>query len=1196
MNILLKITLIFWLCIFRFATPAMASCNPYLEETTPTVDFIINADTTVTHLKTGLVWDRCALGQVWDPVQSLCTGVSSLFLWSDALKQATIANAANYLGSVDWRLPNVKELQSLVENKCSFPAINVTVFPQAPDDFFWSATTDPSFPNLAWMVSFSQGLVQSLDKSNIFPPLQVRLVRGGQLMDGYDLFASATGATLTVNPNSPGIFGSPVTLTANLTGGGNYRGTIKFKQNGVELPACSAQPVSNGSASCVVNGLAVGSYIFVAEYSGDLVLNGGTHNPSVTAPLSYTINKANQSLNVTANPNPGVVGGTSTLSASGGPSGNAITFASTTPAICNVNGNIVNFIAVGTCTINANQAGNNNYNAASQTISIKVAYRLSYVAGVHGSITGNTEQNIDPGANGSTVTAVPNAHAHFVGWSDGLMTPSRTDSNINANLTVTANFAMDTYTLNYTAGPNGSLSGVAVQTVDYGTSGSAVTVVPASNYHFVNWSDGVTTVTRVDSNVTANLNVTANFESDGFMLNYSAGANGTLTGISSQKVSYGANGSEVTAVPAAHYHFVNWSDGLATATRTDMNVTANLSVVAYFAADSFVLTYGAGANGVLTGSTFQTVNYGASGSAVTAVPAAHYHFLNWNDGVVTPIRTDSNIAANLTVIANFELDFFKLNYSAGSNGSLSGTAAQTVNFGVNGTLVTTIPNNHYHFVSWSDGLTNASRMDTNIAANVNVTAIFELDSYQLNYLAGENGTLMGTTTQTVNHGDKGTEILAVANPGYEFVVWSDGVYTPSRVDANVSGSLTVTAKFAPIITYLPEVSNTYLMQYFADRNGRIAGQAEQVVNAGANATQVTAEPNSGYQFVSWSDGFINATRFDQSIRRNTSVTAYFAEICDPSVILKSLETVPYNYDLTCKFDLLRDEINGIRYPAVDLSDVKRLNLGRTLFAQIKTTLELVLPGMSIEQTSTGQLDVKQGSQVYTALPVKVYKVGLNDVPGVSFTVDGRVKIVTQQGLVLYVNAASVQLTELQRALIPLQVAINQMSAENGDLMLQELLNARAIKAALNLPYYSARSQYLAESVAANAVEGIQMRPYLSNAIANINAAYHFYQDSQAQWHQQVLVPVPADWDNLAKQLAVDGFTQIKLEENGVIHAQYQGKFYRAIMDYRVVPTSVVGDQVRFEDSIGDINGDGITDYRVIYPNGEAQNLRMIGQP
>ena len=90
---------------------------------------------------------------------------------------------------------------------------------------------------------------------------------------------------------------------------------------------------------------------------------------------------------------------------------------------------------------------------------------------------------------------------------------------------------------------------------------------------------------------------------------------------SPQTVNYNADGTAVTAVPDTGYHFVNWSDASTANPRTDLNVTANIAVTANFAIDTFTVTYTAGANGTITGTTPQTVNYGADGTAVTAVPA-----------------------------------------------------------------------------------------------------------------------------------------------------------------------------------------------------------------------------------------------------------------------------------------------------------------------------------------------------------------------------------------------------------------------------------------------------------------------------------------------------------------------------------------------------------------------------------------------
>jgi hypothetical protein len=107
------------------------------------------------------------------------------------------------------------------------------------------------------------------------------------------------------------------------------------------------------------------------------------------------------------------------------------------------------------------------------------------------------------GGSGSAVTAVPDAGYHFVSWSDGVLTASRTDGPITADLTVSASFAINQYTLTYNAGPNGSISGTTPQTVAHGGSGSAVTAVPDPGYQFASWSDGVLTASRTDGPITA---------------------------------------------------------------------------------------------------------------------------------------------------------------------------------------------------------------------------------------------------------------------------------------------------------------------------------------------------------------------------------------------------------------------------------------------------------------------------------------------------------------------------------------------------------------------------------------------------------------------------------------------------------------------------------------------------------------------
>ena len=141
-----------------------------------------------------------------------------------------------------------------------------------------------------------------------------------------------------------------------------------------------------------------------------------------------------------------------------------------------------------------------------------------------------------------------------------------------------------------------------------------------------------------------------------YSFDYTAGANGSLTGTTTQMVNHGSDGTAVTAVPDAGYSFVDWSDSSTANPRTDLNAADDISVTANFTPLTYTVDYTAGANGSVTGSTTQMINHGSDGTAVTAVPNAGYNFVDWSDSSTVNPRTDTNVTGNLNLFANFVLD------------------------------------------------------------------------------------------------------------------------------------------------------------------------------------------------------------------------------------------------------------------------------------------------------------------------------------------------------------------------------------------------------------------------------------------------------------------------------------------------------------------------------------------------------------
>ena len=123
--------------------------------------------------KTQLIWRRCPEGMTWSG--DTCAGSASAMTHQAALQQA--ASQAADTG-VAWRLPNVKELASIVDRSRSNPAIDTSAFPATPSNAFWSSSPSVgSASRYAWVVSFGDGGVGSYGRNVSLP---VRLVRASQ--------------------------------------------------------------------------------------------------------------------------------------------------------------------------------------------------------------------------------------------------------------------------------------------------------------------------------------------------------------------------------------------------------------------------------------------------------------------------------------------------------------------------------------------------------------------------------------------------------------------------------------------------------------------------------------------------------------------------------------------------------------------------------------------------------------------------------------------------------------------------------------------------------------------------------------------------------------------------------------------------------------------------------------------------------
>ena len=161
---------------------------------------------------------------------------------------------------------------------------------------------------------------------------------------------------------------------------------------------------------------------------------------------------------------------------------------------------------------------------------------------------------------------------------------------------------------------------------------------------------------------------------------------------------------------------------------------------------------------------------------------------------------------------------------------------QKVAYGSSGTPVTAVSDTGYHFVKWSDGLTAVKRMDTGIKENLNVTALFEINSYTVKFV-DYDGTVL--KTESVNYKASATAPKDLpSRKGYSFVGW-DKDYKSVTSDMMVAAQYTINRYR---VTFFDYDGSTIVIQY---------------VPYGGKASAPDDPERKGYDFSGWDRDFSN---------------------------------------------------------------------------------------------------------------------------------------------------------------------------------------------------------------------------------------------------------------------------------------------------------------------------------------------------
>ena len=109
---------------------------------------------TIKDVKNNIIWLRCTVGQTWDYDANTCLG-DIVKLNHDEVEIAA-AQASEQLGG-KWRLPTLRELETLVCKTCEKPKVNEKYFPKISPEAYWTQTQNKLNSKMYWTVNFMTG-------------------------------------------------------------------------------------------------------------------------------------------------------------------------------------------------------------------------------------------------------------------------------------------------------------------------------------------------------------------------------------------------------------------------------------------------------------------------------------------------------------------------------------------------------------------------------------------------------------------------------------------------------------------------------------------------------------------------------------------------------------------------------------------------------------------------------------------------------------------------------------------------------------------------------------------------------------------------------------------------------------------------------------------------------------------------------
>ncbi len=366
-----------------------------------------------------------------------------------------------------------------------------------------------------YTVSASSLTISPVISNHVYPFIGIKINTPGYTLgnlgldcapgsNGYCLFSASqsqaktislvvNGALTLSSSLNPSVYNQSVIFTAAVSPN-DATGTVTFTDGGTTI---GSGTLSSGIATFTTSTLTAGTHNIVATYAGDSNFDDSTSNT-----VSQVVNVANQAITYTSTAPSATVGGATYTPTAISTSGLtvAITVDASSSSICTISGGVVSFIAAGTCTLDANQAGNSNYNAATQvqqavtvvtpTPTTTVVYSSSNPSAASSSVTLSANVSSDNGTPNSGTVGFTSNGSSISGCTEESLT-----SGIATCTTSILSTGTDAIVATYTGGStfaastsaSFSQSVVATVTATVPAAPQDVTAIPGNGQVVINW-------------------------------------------------------------------------------------------------------------------------------------------------------------------------------------------------------------------------------------------------------------------------------------------------------------------------------------------------------------------------------------------------------------------------------------------------------------------------------------------------------------------------------------------------------------------------------------------------------------------------------------------------------------------------------------------------------------------------------------